>query len=659
MTPYNRVLLVVGGAAVIVSLAIAVIFVQADLAAASLRTDEEVAFRLQVLGDSVLAEVHEQRESIDEYLMTADPRMLARYRQAVTNETRTSGQIRVVTGNLTGVADALAKVDSENDAWRATIADPAIAAVQSGSAEAVQAAMQTVIQDEAATQAVAKEFGLQIDAVLADLDVRSDALNGLRVASTAFGVAIELLAAGLSLWFVRRYGHLVARDARLRVQASAERVAIMASLRTLRTQQTPEATATIIAEALSRLPGVDVAGVFECTEDGLVALAIVGLPEFPTQTGEAVPAGRARYFRDRSGGGPWAERWIRPSEPDAYDERLAALGIKSRAFAPIRTDGRLIGLIEVATTDEGHWRHLVDDLPAVGEFASVAETILAPAMVAHQDREEKRRRIGATIASAAFRSVFQPIVDLASGGTVGFEALTRFDDGARPDITFATARQCGMGIELEAVTLELALREGRHLVPPGAWLSLNVSPPLLAHEGTLGRMLTDRSRPVVLEITEHEAIEAYAPLREAMLRLGPGVRLAVDDVGAGVANFAHLVELRPNFIKIDVGLVRGVDLDPSRRGVIAGLVQFAAEVGCQVIAEGIETEAERATVAKLGVKLAQGYLLARPAPAEAWSLVTQKPGDPVPLLPQVVRRSGPSASRASRPVVAAATVRPD
>ena len=532
MTPHNRVLLLVGGAAVIASLAIAAVFIQTDAAGAKLQADEAAARSLQVLGDQLVNEVHEQNEALDEYLLSADPGPLARYRQAVTDETRTAGEIRAGAGNLSGVTDALARVAAENDAWRATVADPAIAAVQSGSIQAIRAAVQSEIEDTGATHVATSQLESQIDAVGDELGVRSDALNGLRVAATAFGVAIELLAAGLSLWFVRRYGLTVARDTRRRAQASAERIAIIASLRTLRTQQTPEATAAIIAEALHRLPGVDVAGVLECTADGLLALAIVGLPGFPIQTGEAVPEGRARYLRERSDGGPWAERWIRPAEPTAYEERLAALGIKSQAYAPIRADGELIGLIALATTDEDHGRHLVEDLPAVGEFASVAETILAPALVARRDRAEKRRRIGATIASAAFRPVFQPIVDLATGTTVGFEALTRFDDGSRPDLMFAAALECGMGIELETVTLEAALREGRHLAP-GAWLSLNVSPALLAQGGTLARMLADRSRPIVLEITEHEAIEAYAPLREAMLGLGPGVRLAVDDAGAG------------------------------------------------------------------------------------------------------------------------------
>ena len=644
MSPHNRVLVLVGGVAIIASLTIAVIFVKTDAAASKLQADEAAAHSLQALGDQLLTEDHEQREALDEYLMSADLLPLARYRKAVTDETQTAGQIRAGAGDLAGVADSLARVAAENDTWRATVADPAIAAVQSGSLEAVKAAIQKEIQDQEATQVAARQFVLKIDAVEAELGVRSNALNGLRVAATAFGLAIELLAAGLSLWFVRRYGLRVSRDTRRRVQASAERVEIIASLRTLRTQGTPEATAALIADALHRLPGVDVAGVLECTANGLLTLATVGPPGSPVQTGEALPDNQARYLLERSRDGPWAERWSPPADPGADDGRRAALGIKSRAFAPIQVDGELVGLIAVATTDEDHGRHLVEDLPAVGEFASVAEAILAPALVARRARAEERRRIAATIASAAFRPVFQPIVDLSTGTTVGFEALTRFDDGCRPDLRFAGAVECGMAIELETATLDAALREARRLAP-GAWLSLNVSPAFLVQSGTLGRLLADRPGPVVLEVTEHEAIEAYAPLRAAMLGLGPGVRLAADDAGAGVANFNHLVELRPNFVKIDASLVHGVDADPSRRAVVVGLVHFAAEAGCQVIAEGIETQAERTTVTELGVTLGQGYLLGKPAPAETWHVATQQGDTPVQSLPHVVR---PPSARSER-----------
>jgi PAS domain S-box-containing protein len=275
--------------------------------------------------------------------------------------------------------------------------------------------------------------------------------------------------------------------------------------------------------------------------------------------------------------------------------------------------------------------------------------ILAPAHEALRRRAEAYSRIEAMIARRAFRPVFQPIVELATGRIVGFEALTRFEDQSRPDEVFALALDCGLSSELEKVTLEAAL-EGARRLPSGAWLSLNVSPPFVVDGALLPAVLGAGRRPVVLEITEHEAIAEYAPLREAVRRLGPDVRLAVDDAGAGVANFNHLVELRPDFVKIDIGLVHGVDADPSRRAVVVGLIHFAAETGCQVIAEGIETPAEQATVTELGVTLGQGYLLAQPAPASTWSVAGAR-------LSSIGTKAGPGSL--GRGPAAASTAQPN
>lgn len=631
MTSHTRILLSVGGAALLACIVTLGIYARTSTSYAALQAEEAAADVVQEHGDHLLFAIHEQLEALDDYLLSADPRPLARYRLAVIDAAESVRQISLGAVSLPGVTDALAQVAAENETWRAVVAEPGIAAVQSGSAAALRAAIEAQILDQETSQAAITEFVLRIDDVEAALGARHVDLDWIRVHATIFGIVVELFAAVLSLWFVRRYGLTVSRDNRRRARASIERMEIVASLRTLRTQETPEATARIIAEALHRLPGIDVASVYECTPDGMLTLAIVGLPGFPLQAGDPVPRRHVRHLLEQSANGPWAERLRRPAEPNAYDDRLAVLGLKSRAFAPVQVDGKLIALIGVSTTNADHGEHLVEDLPAVGEFASVAEAVLAPALVARQERSSERQRFAGIIASSAFRPVFQPVVELATGQTIGFEALTRFHDGSRPDVTFAAAAECGKGIELEMVALTSALRAARRLTP-GAWLSLNVSPALLATEGsTLGAMLADRG-PVVLEVTEHDVIEAYAPLREAMQRLGPEVRLAVDDAGAGVANFNHLVELRPTFVKIDAGLVRGVDTDLSRQAVVVGLIHFAARAGCEVIAEGIETDAERATVMALGVTLGQGFLLARPAPAETWSDVEASAPAPRPPL---------------------------
>ena len=401
------------------------------------------------------------------------------------------------------------------------------------------------------------------------------------------------------------------------LQASADQLAIVGSLRSLRAQSTPEATARGIATALVDLPLVDAAAVLEAVDGGLVVLAIAGNLDFPFGPGHRLPAVRASYMLNRSVEGAWSELWADRPMSGPEDDQMIDFGIKGQAFAPVLAGTEVVGLISIVVTTDDQASRLVGDVPAVREFALVSGTILAPALLARRQTRSARVRIADIIASSAFHPVFQPIIDLQTGLTVGYEALTRFASGDRPDRMFADAMTVGLGADLEAATLAAAIRDAARL-PSGAWLSLNVSPMILAECDVLAGLLSDRTRPIVLEITEHDVIADYAPLHEAMRRLGPDVKLAVDDAGAGIANFGHLVDLRPNIVKIDAGLVRGVNADVSRQALIVGFVHFAAVSGALVLAEGIETAAEQQTVQRLGVTLAQGYYLARPAQIDAW-----------------------------------------
>lgn len=241
----------------------------------------------------------------------------------------------------------------------------------------------------------------------------------------------------------------------------------------------------------------------------------------------------------------------------------------------------------------------------------------APALANERRLAAARDRVLTIIETEAFGPLYQPIVDMERRAIVGFEGLTRFSDGWPPAEAFAVAAECGIGRALELATLQATVLVARDL-PRGAWLSVNVSPSLLGDVDAIRAALGLQSRPLVLEITEHETIAAYGPVRDAVRALGPDIRLAVDDAGAGVANFNHLVELRPDFVKIDSGLVREVDTDVSRQAFVAGILHFAAVARCEVIAEGIETDAEQETLARLGVRLGQGYRLGRPAPAGNW-----------------------------------------
>lgn len=145
------------------------------------------------------------------------------------------------------------------------------------------------------------------------------------------------------------------------------------------------------------------------------------------------------------------------------------------------------------------------------------------------------------------------------------------------------------------------------------FVSVNLSPHSIT-SGGLGAVLSghDLSR-VVVEVTEHAPGEDYPALQEAMSAFrAAGLRVAVDDAGAGYASLRHVVQLQPDLIKIDISLVRDIDLDPVKQALASSLVGFAHTTHATLVAEGVETQAEYDTVARLGVTLAQGYLLARP-----------------------------------------------
>ena len=250
-------------------------------------------------------------------------------------------------------------------------------------------------------------------------------------------------------------------------------------------------------------------------------------------------------------------------------------------------------------------------LPLFMEVAALAATLLQPGIEAGQARLLARAALEAIIEAQAFSPHFQPVLSLADGAVVGYEALTRFDDGVAPDVRFGEALRLELGEALERATLGAAVEAARSL-PPGAFLALNVSPSF-ALDAQLSVLLRDAQRQIVLEITEHAPIEDYGVLGAALSRI-PRIQLAIDDAGSGYASLRHILALRPAYVKLDTSWVRDIDADPARQALVAGLAHFAEEIGCQLIGEGIESEAERSALLRLGVGLGQGYLLGYPAP---------------------------------------------
>jgi PAS domain S-box-containing protein len=396
------------------------------------------------------------------------------------------------------------------------------------------------------------------------------------------------------------------------VHEARERELLAAALAAVRPYHAPEETAQALCIQIARLPGTAAAVLSSFDPDGrgtiLGAATAAGVRLPRRRPGVA----RSRYLRSRALDGPWIEAWTNP-HGSPFGESFRELGIRALAHAPLVVEGAVRGLLVAASAEADATAQLTERLPALVQFAGIAAAVLGPSLLARVQSTEARARVGDLLARRAFGPVFQPIVDLEHGTAIGFEALTRFADGTPPDEQFRAAAAAGLRPELEAATLRAALEAAAGL-PDAAWLSVNVSAAFVLAGEPLRTILRAARRPLVLEVTEEEAIPDYPAVRAAMAALGPDLRLAVDDAGAGFASLRHISELRPALIKVDRTLVAAIDSDPIRQALLAGLRHFGDAVSCTLVAEGIETDAELAALRSLGVQFGQGYLLGRPAP---------------------------------------------
>jgi len=378
-----------------------------------------------------------------------------------------------------------------------------------------------------------------------------------------------------------------------------------------------EETALAICKEIRGLRGVDLALVVAFSADGETRVLASDAPEKLREDLIApTPAVRSAYLRKRAAMGPWVERWKERPGDGGYATSLAKAGLHSVSYAPIRYADRTLGFLAVGSVDRGTPDSRHEALPVIAEFGPVASALLGVDLHAHQLADELRARLHVIVRSGAFHPVFQPIVELDSGQVVGYEALTRFADGEPPYSRFSAAWSIGSGAELELATLDRAVCIAKSL-PAGRWLSVNLSPRLLNHLDDIRRILDQANRPLVLEITEHELISDYIAVREALQKFSPA-RISVDDAGAGFTNFAHIVDLKADFVKLDIGLVRGVDTDLARQAMIVALCHFARNTDCHLIAEGVETRDEARTVKSLGVEFGQGYWYGRPMEVDSF-----------------------------------------
>lgn len=245
---------------------------------------------------------------------------------------------------------------------------------------------------------------------------------------------------------------------------------------------------------------------------------------------------------------------------------------------------------------------------------------LRDSLVTSGQRMLQRSRIVSLVedvlARRAITMHYQPIVDLATNGVVGYEALARIDSERRqpPNVWFDDAETVGRLAEFEHLAISTAIA-GLDRLEPTDFLAINISPrsatgPIL--DEALGGAPVQR---LVLEITEHAAVADYTQLSQSLEPLrARGLRVAIDDVGAGYASMAHVLNLAPEIIKLDRSFTAGIDRHANRQSLVGTMRAFAAQTESVLLAEGIETLDELQTMGSLGVGLGQGYLLGHPMP---------------------------------------------
>lgn len=234
-------------------------------------------------------------------------------------------------------------------------------------------------------------------------------------------------------------------------------------------------------------------------------------------------------------------------------------------------------------------------------------------------RQEALRTI---ITDEDVRTLVQPVFDFSDMSVIGYEALTRGpvdSEFERPDKLFRIAYDTDLVMRLERLCRKKAL-EAAKAMPDGRLLFLNIEPDAVADPELREIMTTtlltqaditpDR---IVLEITERSAITDFVMFRSTLEYLRAlGFKVAVDDAGAGYGSLQCLAEVHPEWLKVDLSLVRDCDTDEVRASLIRSLVDFAGRIGVKLIAEGVETLGEFQTLREMGVEYGQGFLFSHP-----------------------------------------------
>ncbi|GAO34733.1 diguanylate cyclase/phosphodiesterase with CBSdomains [Sulfuricella sp. T08] len=261
------------------------------------------------------------------------------------------------------------------------------------------------------------------------------------------------------------------------------------------------------------------------------------------------------------------------------------------------------------------------------------------------------------IAQRRLTALFQPVVLMGNGEIAGYEGLIRGPSDSplhSPLNLFRAANENGLSVEVEYLSRQVVLESFARLNLPGK-LFLNVSPECLLqqntrHGETLAYIHNLGLRPdrIIIELTENQRTYDYNLLRAAAKHYrAMGFEIAIDDLGEGFSSLRLWSELRPEYVKIDMHFIQGIDQDTVKHQFVSSIQQIAEKSGTRVVAEGIETEAELRIIKDIGITCGQGYYLARPTGQPALVLSAEV----VKALEKTVSPGFPPNYRASQKTV--------
>lgn len=252
-------------------------------------------------------------------------------------------------------------------------------------------------------------------------------------------------------------------------------------------------------------------------------------------------------------------------------------------------------------------------------YRGIREAAAAARGVEHRERSRKVADLQETLREGLVYIVYHPIVVTATREVYGYEALARGKQRAlrSPEVLFGVAEEANLIWELSRLCRRRAIEGLDAQLEPGQLLFLNIDPHDFRDPSfrylDLDELGGADPRRIVLEITERTAITDYPKFQGYLKEFRErGFRFAVDDAGSGYAGLGSIANLEPDFIKLDISLISGIDANFMKQNLVETMVSFANDHGIQVIAEGVEREDEYETVKRLGVHLTQGFLFHKP-----------------------------------------------